>query len=134
MRGVRGPGGGPAGPGPERAEAARNLEAVCDYLRDTRAVDAKGTLAPAAQRREDAAYRILAELFSTPSRVRPRRVLAGGWKVAQKHNDKHVKRMYGAARFIAEPHAKPKGDAEPDPAWGGEPPRGEKNRKQEDTK
>lgn len=102
----------PAGPGPERAEAARNLEAVCDYLRDTRAVDAKGTLAPAAQRREDAAYRILAELFPTPSRVGPCRVIAGGWKVARKHNDKHVKGMYGAARFVAEPHAKPKGDTE----------------------
>jgi len=103
----------PAGPGPESAEAARSLGVVCEYLRDTRAVDDKGTLSAEAQRREDAAYRILTEMLRRPAaQVRARRVLASGWKVAQKHNDKHVKTMTGAARFVAEPHAKPKADTE----------------------
>jgi hypothetical protein len=103
----------PAGDGPEHDEAARNLETVCSYLRDTRAIDDKGTLPPEAQRREDKVYRILKEMFDRPAaQVRPRRVLATGWNTARKHNDKRVKTMYGAARFVAEPHVEPKDERE----------------------
>lgn len=102
----------PAEPGPEAAEAAANLEAVCAYLRDPRCP--AGGLSEAARAREVKALTVVGEMLRRPAgTVKPVRVLTTSWRTANRfHNDRKCKRVDGWMRFVAELHEKERAEGE----------------------